>query len=457
MSLRQALHFFLLATICILEPGCPSSQHPPPPPAPDAPTNLVLTPISTCQIRLDWTDVASNEDHYIVERSLDGTTFTQIAILTAGTVTYNDLGLQPSSLFFYQVSAVNRGGRATVGPDIAFTPDLEWKGPITGGPGVRSHHAAVYDVTSQRMIVFGGATPSLKNDLWQLDLSDPTLLQSGDWSPITALPDPVNGTPSPRAGHSAVYDEANNRVIVFGGQDASDVLAEVWVLTLGASPAWKQVLPSGAAPIARAQHSAVYDSVHQSMIIYGGSDTSNTPLTDFGVLTLPPNTTQFSWSTTPYFSMQPVRRQWHSAIFDTLGRTMVVFGGLDNDAIDDGTSTSAETWTLTPGAPYSWTKLFFPSTPSPRQGHTAVYDSLNRKMLILGGGDWTLLPFSPPDFWSMDLDATPSWSALFAVNTGPAKLQHHSAVYDALNHRMVVYGGETFTATSTAEVWWIAP
>ena len=44
---------------------------------PAAPTNLTTTLISSSQINLSWTNTASNADGYLVEQSLDGTTFTQ--------------------------------------------------------------------------------------------------------------------------------------------------------------------------------------------------------------------------------------------------------------------------------------------------------------------------------------------------------------------------------------------
>jgi len=46
---------------------------------PNAPSNLVATAIAYNQISLSWADISTNEDGFKIERSPDGTNFTQIA------------------------------------------------------------------------------------------------------------------------------------------------------------------------------------------------------------------------------------------------------------------------------------------------------------------------------------------------------------------------------------------
>jgi titin len=71
-----------------------------------APTNLVATAISTSRIDLAWTDNASNEDGFRIERSLDATTFTQIATTAANVATYSDPGLTAATSYTYRVRAI---------------------------------------------------------------------------------------------------------------------------------------------------------------------------------------------------------------------------------------------------------------------------------------------------------------------------------------------------------------
>jgi hypothetical protein len=66
---------------------------------------------------LSWTDNAINETGFIVQRSTDGITFTQIAVASAlsttGTVTFNDTNVMPKPTdvtYTYRVAATNAGG-----------------------------------------------------------------------------------------------------------------------------------------------------------------------------------------------------------------------------------------------------------------------------------------------------------------------------------------------------------
>lgn len=78
--------------------------------APNAPSNLTATAASTSQIDLKWTDNASNETGYQVERSPNGTTFTKIADLGANATAYQNTGLAPATDYYYRVRAVNAAG-----------------------------------------------------------------------------------------------------------------------------------------------------------------------------------------------------------------------------------------------------------------------------------------------------------------------------------------------------------
>ena len=84
-----------------------------PPPAvtiPNAPTNLVATVISQTQINLSWTDNATNEVNYIVERSTNGGAFATIVTLGANVSTYNDVAAAASTVYSYRVRATNSAG-----------------------------------------------------------------------------------------------------------------------------------------------------------------------------------------------------------------------------------------------------------------------------------------------------------------------------------------------------------
>ena len=84
----------------------------PPTDPPDlAPSGLTATAISSSQIDLGWTDNASNESSYKVERSADGSEpWTEIAELPAGAESYSDTGLSALTTYHYRVLAWNPNG-----------------------------------------------------------------------------------------------------------------------------------------------------------------------------------------------------------------------------------------------------------------------------------------------------------------------------------------------------------
>src|SRR5207302_2019781 len=103
---------------------------PTPTPIPAAPSNLTATAASSSQINLSWTDNSNNETGFKIERSPDGTTFTQVATVGASITTYANVGLAASTKYYYRVRAYNSGGNsaysntasATTAPNPTPTP-----------------------------------------------------------------------------------------------------------------------------------------------------------------------------------------------------------------------------------------------------------------------------------------------------------------------------------------------
>jgi FtsP/CotA-like multicopper oxidase with cupredoxin domain len=81
---------------------------------PAAPTSLSVTLVSGPEARLSFTDNASNEDSFIVERADNGGAFALLATLaafpTTGTVSYADPTVVAGNSYTYQVAAVNTSG-----------------------------------------------------------------------------------------------------------------------------------------------------------------------------------------------------------------------------------------------------------------------------------------------------------------------------------------------------------
>ena len=82
------------------------------PAVPSAPTNLAAAAVSKSQINLTWTDNASNETGFYIERCKGSTctNFVRIATLGADVTSYANTGLAKNTTYRYRVQAFNASG-----------------------------------------------------------------------------------------------------------------------------------------------------------------------------------------------------------------------------------------------------------------------------------------------------------------------------------------------------------
>jgi hypothetical protein len=108
---------------------------------------------------------------------------------------------------------------------------------------------------------------------------------------------------------------------------------------------------------------------------------------------------------------------------------MLVFGG--DPANND-------VWILRFSESPSWV-LMAPSgsRPSPRREHSAIYDPVRRRMVVFAGAD----PLARSDSWVLSLPGQPSWSPLFPEGPVPASRQSHTSTFDPEGDAMVMFGG----------------
>ncbi|MFT3824934.1 MAG: gliding motility-associated C-terminal domain-containing protein [Chitinophagaceae bacterium] len=106
------------------------------------PTNVTLSatsaelPSPNSTIVINWTDNASNEDYFILERSTDGTNYTDIAHPASGTVTYTDnAGLFPNTTYYYRIKAVSSTGSSAYSTPVSVkTPPIPTAPSLASGP-----------------------------------------------------------------------------------------------------------------------------------------------------------------------------------------------------------------------------------------------------------------------------------------------------------------------------------
>jgi hypothetical protein len=82
----------------------------PPSALPSAPTGLTAAAVSRSQINLQWTDTSGNEAGFRIERSSNGSAFTQIAVTGPNATTYANTGLTKNRSYSYRVRATNASG-----------------------------------------------------------------------------------------------------------------------------------------------------------------------------------------------------------------------------------------------------------------------------------------------------------------------------------------------------------
>jgi hypothetical protein len=102
--------------------------------APAAPTGLTATPVSTTEIRLNWTDKSSDETGFKIEaRELTGD-FAQVLTVAANATTAVVGGLDPATGYAFRVRAFNDGGNS------AYSNEATASTNAPAGPCVADAH-----------------------------------------------------------------------------------------------------------------------------------------------------------------------------------------------------------------------------------------------------------------------------------------------------------------------------
>ena len=240
--------------------------------------------------------------------------------------------------------------------------------PSGAGPSPRLGHSLTLDPVRHRFIVVGGldagGTP---DDVWALSLDG-----APSWTPLT----PTGGPPTPPTYHSAIYDPIGDRIIVYGGSTGPGFPSgDLWSLWLSPSPSWEQMLPVNAGPIDRQNHSAVYDPARRRMIVFAGGTPAR--LNDVWSLSL---SGTLAWTQLTTKGTPPAPRMGHAALLDAATDAMYVFGG------DDGNQPLNDAWKLSLSGDPTWSELApSGERPTPRGFHTVVGDLEQHRLLAFGG------------------------------------------------------------------------
>jgi FG-GAP-like repeat/FlgD Ig-like domain/Galactose oxidase, central domain/Kelch motif len=365
--------------------------------------------------------------------------------------------------------------------DFASGVTVERELIVTGTkPSPRNGHTLILDTVGDRLIVFGSSSGG--NDVWALHLADPA-----SWERLL----PTGPLPSVRSGMVSVYDAPRNRMLLFGGTTSAVDLNDVWALSLGPTPAWSHIVPTGSLPAPRHGASAVYDPIGDRLVIVGGTQgaypATVITLGDVWALSL---STQ-AWS---QLSSSGVDATGARVVMDPVrNRLVLCAGGPVMTCVGNQTmqfDLSSHGWsTLATGGPAG------------RVGHIAVYDPVQDRLIVHAGtepgcaqnyyfwyqdvlalsfatltwSDVTPVVTRPPvrsralmayiparneamvvggmpdghfgaatDVWKLDLSGAPTWSSVVPLAAPPVSgFSGSSVVYDPVRDRMLLFGGNS--------------
>ena len=296
-------------------------------------------------------------------------------------------------------------------------------------PQRRFAPCAAFDDARGAWYVFGGRGEGGGvhfADTWRIDVRD----HAPRWRRVTDAG--AAGAPPPLRSCAAAFDHDSRRMLVFGGWDGVTATNGVWALTPGASPRWERLCDGtscGAPPTARRAAQAIYDPVGRRLLVFGGLDTQYR--NDMWELALDGSP---AWRRLATTGSQPAPRGGHSLVVDRGRRRAWLFGGTTSGP-DLG-----DTWMfdLTTSA---WTQVATDGSPAPRSGAVLVHDSASDRLVLHGGWESTPNRY-PRDTWTLeDLDGTPTWAPAQIGSEAPQRRYFGVGTYDRRTRRLLAFGG----------------
>jgi hypothetical protein len=292
-------------------------------------------------------------------------------------------------------------------------------------PLARGWHAAVLDPLRDRMLmhggIIGGGEPGA--DTWALDLVDVP-----SWSPIEA-----SGTPPSVMRHSLVFDPIRDRMLVLGGYSAPQ--DSVPVLSFDLGPAWSTLHPSGPAPSPREAPGVVYDPVRDRVLLFGGFVSNffggGNGLNDVWELTLGASP---AWTQLTPTGSTPAGRGYHGMVYDAALDRIVVIGGSGSGSLHP--TSLRDVWALSLAGAPAWspiTPLGIP--PLYLQASAVVLDAFRKRALVYASSGLA------DSVFALSLEVPESWGYLQPADGPPKNRRFTSAVFDPNDDRLLLFGG----------------
>ena len=321
----------------------------------------------------------------------------------------------------------------------AAQPQVAWR--ELGAPA-RADGAMVWDSRRGRALLFGGdgafATPYASP--WQF-LRTPR----PHWEPLVTTPD----GPPLRSGVSAVYDSVGDRVLLFGGRPGfGDVgTNELWQLRLDEPVRWLQLqVAPGPIPAPRYDASMILDR-DRRLVLYGGDGAA---FQDAAVWILPLTEPALRWQQLDEYELGPGPgpRMRHGAAYSSSAHQMLVFGGeakfFSPQLGTYGYQMCAPlTFALSLTQPIHWVPaLANPGARSPNAevGGALVADAMGRSAWLVPGLQGLGSTPNDPTDWRYDF-AQLAWTRGHPGFGGPGTRGGIASCLDRTSGDLLIHGG----------------
>jgi hypothetical protein len=328
-------------------------------------------------------------------------------------------------------------GVARSGGDILVTTaaDLTWTttGIFDTAFSPRHRSVAAYDAARGRTVLFGGtdAEGELLSDTWEWNGLYWTLQVPDD--------EEEDDNPPALSGSALSYHTQQGEALLFGGLGTEGVTHQMWLWN---GSRWLSVEPGdGNLPPARMLHSMAYDSHRTRIVLFGGTDESESEFT---------LASTWEWDGELWLEIPcsepgacPSPRSGAAMVFDRSRARTVLFGGMTESGL------SNETWEWDG---VSWSLVVVDSGPDPRSYHGLSFDGEDNSVLLTGGigQDGSSLA----DFWRFNGEG---WIPVDVedgmLDGSPAPRHGHVVAYDANRGKHIMAGGLGNDADMLGDTW----
>jgi hypothetical protein len=321
-----------------------------------------------------------------------------------------------------------------------------WRAPTISDPEGDGNPSLWYDLP---LVFAGGRGTTVLHDgtdVWEWD--------GTSWRRVVMANAPGTG-PVARTGHAIAYDEARQRLLLFGGitSPGGAFLGDTWETDF---KSWTRVctacVAGSTAPPARSAHAMAYDPVRKVTVLVGGR-VSNTPTFDAGTWTWDGAAGTWTRRCNTGTCATVSQRENTTLAFNTTLNRAVLFGGNTGAAIDGATYE----WDGTAWAAKCTTAPCNATVPAARAQASMFHDPDRKRTVLFGGivGSFGGVAECMSNFcgteWEWDGSA---WSQIVAPNPGPPAVSGVTPVYDPVRDRVVLFGGQSGGAYSSATYLW---